>query len=854
MYNLVQCEFFFFRCNKWVINTRRDDLLVRMKKNAQEATLQLNKSNVLCAHHFEDSQFMNRISRNSLVHDAIPTKFEISNPPKLVDSKRKQPKDRPYLDSTIKGEAKRKKILLEPEPEQIPSTSKEPTPICNRPTLDPMTPRKKKLTKKIDSFRKKLKRRDSAIHLINNKNKEKNITLCNIETFLSKYLSGTCLNFVLSQIKMTTSLKHGRRWTPKLKSLAISLFHSSPRTYRLFRKIFCLPSVSTLKRCIKNINLSTGFNNNLVTTFKEKVKKMSSYDRLCTLCFDEMSIKEFVSYNSQHDRIDGLEDFGDCRTQYVSNHATVFMVRGIVGPWKQPIGYFFSSGPIKDEMLSSLIIDCLKLLQGMNLQVKALICDQGSNNRSALSELGLSLETPYILSSVDSNEKVYVIYDPPHLLKNIRNNLKNNGFIVDNEIVSWNHIQEFYNQDTKLPVRMAPKLTKKHIDLPPFSTLRVKYAAQVLSHSVYAGINTMVTFKTLPTEALVTANFLKRFDSLFNCFNIKKPKSKKPYNHAMTVNSNHHDFLKECEVWLSSVKSRSKRSLPCLQGWQIAIKSLNLLFQELAASGVKYLLTSRLNQDCLENLFSIIRGKGGNRDNPSVNEFRVALHQTMVDMLFKTTKNKNCEDDVDHFLINLPFPSSASTNTPEQNLQEYQEIYENESHHQDASLGDKVNLGLNLQNENVIAYISGFIVKKLKNKLCNNCLANISGSFEDTNLANLTLLKNKMYSDDCTIGLQIPSQIMINICTLLENKYNRFSKHLFHSINLRKQLFWKLKKSVDQELNLNLFVCDNTCEVLNQIINLFITIRLHHSLKLFNQEYAKTNKRRNRKIMKLNHE
>ena len=86
-------------------------------------------------------------------------------------------------------------------------------------------------------MRKKLKKRNSAIDLINNKNKDENITLYDMETFLSKYLSGTCLNFVLSQIKMTTSLKHRLRRTPKLKSLAITLFLSSPIVFFLHREM-----------------------------------------------------------------------------------------------------------------------------------------------------------------------------------------------------------------------------------------------------------------------------------------------------------------------------------------------------------------------------------------------------------------------------------------------------------------------------------------------------------------------------------------------------------------------------------------------------------------------------------------
>ena len=52
---------------------------------------------------------------------------------------------------------------------------------------------------------------------------------------------------------------------------------------------------------------------------------------------------------------------------------------------------------------------------------------------------------------------------------------------------------------------MAPKLKDKHIDLPPFSTMHVNLAAQILSHSVAAGISTLVNLKHLPESAVYTA-------------------------------------------------------------------------------------------------------------------------------------------------------------------------------------------------------------------------------------------------------------------------------------------------------------------------------------------------------------
>ena len=71
-----------------------------------------------------------------------------------------------------------------------------------------------------------------------------------------------------------------------------------------------------------------------------------------------------------------------------------------------------------------------------------------------------------------------VLCDPPHLMKNVRNNLRKHGFNVDGNLVQWKHIEDFYHADSKLPIRMAPKLMHKHIELPPFAQLNVNLATK----------------------------------------------------------------------------------------------------------------------------------------------------------------------------------------------------------------------------------------------------------------------------------------------------------------------------------------------------------------------------------------
>ena len=67
------------RCKRWVINCRTQSL---DNKTVEE----LHSSYRLCSRHFEDSQFMNN-ARTALIWCAVPTIFDVPNPPHQLSSK-----------------------------------------------------------------------------------------------------------------------------------------------------------------------------------------------------------------------------------------------------------------------------------------------------------------------------------------------------------------------------------------------------------------------------------------------------------------------------------------------------------------------------------------------------------------------------------------------------------------------------------------------------------------------------------------------------------------------------------------------------------------------------------------------
>jgi len=108
-------------------------------------------------------------------------------------------------------------------------------------------------------------------------------------------------------------------------------------------------------------------------------------------------------------------------------------------------------------------------------------------------------------------------------------------------------VSQLYDFDSKLPIMIAPKLTQKHVKLPPFSNLRVKYATNVLSHSVAAHITTMAHLGSLPKEAVHSEQFVEKMDRLFNCFKNSHFTNSKKMKYAMSEKYDYkRRFLKIC--------------------------------------------------------------------------------------------------------------------------------------------------------------------------------------------------------------------------------------------------------------------------------------------------------------------
>ncbi len=389
---------------------------------------------------------------------------------------------------------------------------------------------------------------------------------------------------------------------------------------------------------------------------------------------------------------------------------------------------------------------------------------------------------------------------------------------------------------------MAPKLTPKHLELPSFMSMRVHLATQILSHSVTAGISTLVTLNHLPTSAMKTAEFVEQFDTLFNAFNSKSMRSTRKMGHAFKEGSGHKNFLRESQTFLGTIKTQDGRELPCIVGWKICINALFSLWEHLKEdSSFKFLLTSRFNQDCIENLFGVMRGRGHFNDNPDCRAFKASFKFVVADKLFVHSSGANCKADNDQILLDLATLAMSKDGTQNPKAREEKDV------HAGADIAD-ISVPLSLPTQNVAAYIAGYLLRKVSLNGCETCTRALVEENPSSPQEKLELIKQKAFSGKET-SLVYPTITMQQFVEKLEGLFVSTFEWIIYMPSLLARLCNSAKV-----LYPGCLCTDKTCkENLGRMVKLFMKVRVFHALKTSNLANSTKASRKNRKVLKLSH-
>ncbi|XP_041968497.1 uncharacterized protein LOC121740625 isoform X2 [Aricia agestis] len=307
------------------------------------------------------------------------------------------------------------------------------------------------------------------------------------------------------QINLCTKKKKGRRFTLEEKLITLAIMKQSPKCYRFLHKIFILPSSSTLNKMVSRLKIEAGINPQFFTLMKKEVDTWEDSKKYCSILFDEMALGMGLSYNSKDDKIHGFVELTGRKNKF-ADHVLVFMARGAVHKWQQPIAYYFCEGATSGPELKKIIKDIVSAIADIDLKPIVLGCDQGTAFQSAVRNLQEETRREQLLRNEEPDQsviigcsKLSVIYDPSHLIKGIRNNFLTKDIKWKGKISKWQDIVDVYKTDcSHTQSRILHKLNDEHVIPAKVKKMKVKNCVRVLSKSVAAALSYTSQFCKLP--------------------------------------------------------------------------------------------------------------------------------------------------------------------------------------------------------------------------------------------------------------------------------------------------------------------------------------------------------------------
>lgn len=676
--------------------------------------------------------------------------------------------------------------------------------------------------KRIVMLQRKVSQYRKALNRIKSKEKRTNTTKQDVLQVMKKFIPPDAYTLLSAQIDLVYVKKHGRRWSEDMKKFATKLYFHSPKAYRFIASVMRVPSVRSIRRWLSNIPMSPGIIPGVISAVAKATENWTRRERACTLMFDEMSLSQMLQYDVAKDEVMGYEDDGKKRTPRISNVAMVVLLSGISRAWVQPIAYAISHNSTPADTIKVLLQEIITKLQTVDIWVKAVICDQGANNVSVATRLNITPEQPYFMVG---GERVYFLFDTPHLLKCTRNNLRAHQLEIGKEIIDWSYITELHESSHHLRPKLAPNLTDKHVYKSAFGDMKVKRAAQVMSATVSLALLVLMSLNAIPATAKSTAEFLDRMDKLFDCLNssvIKKKGQKLRY--AISETSEHHQFLQESLQWIPYWKFKGRRQPHTIEGWQVTIKGVLLLWEDLRANFCfRHLMTRRLQQDPLENLFGLIRQQNGCNEHPNAFQFTAGLKHIWISKIMKLSKDGNCEDDTTMLLSELQ-GITVPAETVNEDTEGAPAAQNQESIHITGESSDIV-------AENVVFYVGGCIVKEFLARKTDGCVCDRFLMAEDAVLPSgphqfLVMLKENDVPGDLVSNITIPSEECFILVQRMEELFSEYIGSTSHVSTVCKVL------SAVLTLETEIFCCSD-CQA--RFVKLFCLKRLKWHLRFTNR-------------------
>ena len=238
-------------------------------------------------------------------------------------------------------------------------------------------------------------------------------------------------------------------------------------------------------------------------------------------------------------------------------------------------------------------------------------------------------EKPWkVESPASSKHPIFLLYDPVHILKNLRNNWHSErlqtlafSFEGQQKIACWNDLQTLYAHEAGNKLKLS-NLTKASVYPKKIEKQKVSLALNVFCDKTAAALTTS---EISTTSSCDTAEFIQIIVKLWKLFNCKSRYAYKKDKDCMAIDSIDHDGIHLLELWSNytylkkgSAKGRQQtltRDTSQALAWTCSalVDMSKMLLQTDAPFKHEYVLLGFFQQDDLESHFGHFRmSAGGN--------------------------------------------------------------------------------------------------------------------------------------------------------------------------------------------------------------------------------------------------
>lgn len=637
-----------------------------------------------------------------------------------------------------------------------------------------------------------------------------------------------------------------------LRSFALTLNFFSPRAYCFVRDYFnkILPHPKTLSKWYSSISGQPGFTTEALNMLRLKAES-SETPIFCSLVMDEIAIRKHIEWDGKcfHGYVNFGNDLQDPTSEEASQ-ALVFMVVALNQSWKVPIGYFFIHS-MNAEQKAELVKQCIYLLLDCKITITNLTFDGSSTNLSMARILGCNFGPDYFTTSFKiSNNLCYILLDPSHMIKLIRNFFGEvqTFFNPKGEKIDFAYLKKLNEIQESEGLHLSNKLRKQHL-LFFKQKMKTKLATQLLSKSVAESLlfckNILKISEFQYCDA--TAEFIFMMNDAFDILNSRKLKD---YGYKQAICKYNIEKIKEFQLKISEyilnlklldnkLIVNSPRKTGFL-GILVSLESVIKLYQEVSSKGqLSFIPVYKLSQDHIELFFGSIRSHGGFNDNPTSKQFSTAYKKILIHSEIREGGLGNC---IPLHQIQILNCSSGIKKTPESIINDrnviYNEIEEENFNHLFNDHDYLFNTNLSEFVEQITIYIAGFTVKILMSKIkCEMCLEPLIGNKNN-------LLNSFIHFKDQG-GLIYPSEDVISICIQVENSIRKYNKmNTLNQKNIISRIILEVLECIGNKVfrNLNETHNDGNCmdnhriHLISAVISNYCKIRIHYICKLKNEK------------------